>query len=206
MSGIRARHIISHVAGGVLHLPGGDIDTDQILPGRHLVAIDFRGLEAHAFENERALCRARDELHPWDDPRFSDARILLVDENFGCGSSREHAARALAQRGFRAIVGQSFGEIFSQNCANLGVPCVTVDRRAHRMLVGAVDPVPGEMTHGSLDLGRLTVGTAALRVPCACPESHRQRFLSGDWDPLVPLLRGVPRVEELIRSVDRSHR
>ena len=100
-------------ASRLVVLPVDNIDTDQIIPARHLTCITFDGLEAHVFGDERMLARARNHLHPFDDPRFAGAGILLVNANFGCGSSREHAPQALRRHGIRAIVGESFGEIFA---------------------------------------------------------------------------------------------
>src|ERR671922_3121065 len=114
---------ITHVAGRGLPVRGNDIDTDRIMPARFLRAVSFEGLERHVFEDDRAA----DPSHPFNDARYSGASILVVNANFGCGSSREHAPQGLARFGIRAIVGESFSEIFLGNCSVLGVPCFTAD-------------------------------------------------------------------------------
>jgi 3-isopropylmalate/(R)-2-methylmalate dehydratase small subunit len=182
------------VAGSVLVLDVDDVDTDQIIPGRHLTAIDFTGLENVVFENDRTLWRAEGRVHPFDDPAKRDAKVLLSGQNFGCGSSREHAARGLAQRGIGAIVAESFGEIFAQNCANLGVACVRVSGADRRRLVAAA-AANNECT-GVVDLRAMTVTLAGVRAPCRMPEHRRRDLLEGRWDPLTVLLEGAALVDQ----------
>jgi 3-isopropylmalate/(R)-2-methylmalate dehydratase small subunit len=107
---------ISHVEGRGLPLRGHDVDTDRIMPARFLVAVSFEGLEDHLFEDDRKA----DPGHAFNDPRFDGATILVVNTNFGCGSSREHAPQGLVRAGYRAVVGESFSEIFQGNAAMLG--------------------------------------------------------------------------------------
>src|SRR6476659_9949716 len=102
---------IIHISGPGLPLRGDDIDTDRIMPARFLRAVSFEGLEKHLFEDDRRA----DPKHPFNDVRYNGASILVVNANFGCGSSREHAPQGLARDGYKAVVGESFSEIFAGN-------------------------------------------------------------------------------------------
>src|SRR5216117_2883923 len=117
---------IVSISGRGLPLRGDDLDTDRIMPARFLRAVTFEGLEKHLFEDDRAT----NPSHPFSNPRYKGASILVVNRNFGCGSSREHAPQGLARFGIRAMVGESFSEIFLGNASVLGIPCFTADPRA----------------------------------------------------------------------------
>src|SRR5882762_11328209 len=117
---------ITSVTGRGLPLRGDDLDTDRIMPARFLKAVSFEGLERHLFEDDRAA----DPAHAFNDPRYTGASILVVNTNFGCGSSREHAPQGLVRAGIRAVVGESFSEIFQGNAAILGLPCFRADHDA----------------------------------------------------------------------------
>src|SRR5262249_11275643 len=117
---------ISSITGRGLPLRGDDIDTDRIMPARFLRAVTFEGLERHLFEDDRAV----DRSHPFNDPRYAGAAVLLVNRNFGCGSSREHAPQGLARLGIKLVVGESFSEIFQGNAAMLGIPCLAAARES----------------------------------------------------------------------------
>src|SRR6185295_18872853 len=115
---------VTKLSGRALPLRGDDIDTDRIMPARFLRAVSFEGLERHVFEDDRIA----DPAHAFNDPRYKGASILVVNANFGCGSSREHAPQGLARLGFKAIVGESFSEIFQGNATMMGLPCLLADR------------------------------------------------------------------------------
>ena len=123
---------ISRIEGRALPLPGNDIDTDRIIPARFLRSVSFDGMEQHVFEDERKAggYRGTNRPHPFDDPRYAGASVMVVEENFGCGSSREHAPQAIQRWGIQALVGESFAEIFFGNSVMIGLP--VRDRRAVR--------------------------------------------------------------------------
>src|SRR6478735_3234953 len=119
---------IERVEGRGVHVPGEDIDTDRIIPARFLKCVTFDGLGEHLFKDVRFRQDGSKTGHPLDDPRFAGATVLVAGRNFGCGSSREHAPQSIAKAGFKAMVAESFAEIFFGNCTTLGIPCVTASR------------------------------------------------------------------------------
>lgn len=174
---------IDRICGTALPLRGDDVDTDRIIPARYLKAVTFEGLGAHAFEDDRI---ALGGAHPFDDARFASASILVVNRNFGCGSSREHAPQALYRRGFRALLGESFSEIFFGNSVALGLPCLALGREELRDLQDLVERTP--RTAIELDLERRTLEAGSLCLAFSIPDGVREVFLSGRWDSLGLLL------------------
>ena len=173
---------ITKVTGRGLPLRGDDLDTDRIMPARFLRAVTFEGLERHVFEDDRAA----DPKHPFNDGRYQGATILIVNRNFGCGSSREHAPQGLARFGITAIVGESFSEIFLGNAAVLGMPCVTAAEQAIDELQAAVERAPATVINVNVETGVVTAGD--LRLAGAIPAALRDAFVSGQWNPTAMLL------------------
>jgi 3-isopropylmalate/(R)-2-methylmalate dehydratase small subunit len=187
-----AGRAIRRVEGRGIPLRGDDIDTDRIIPGRFLRSVRFEGLEAHLFEDDRASWRGRGP-HPFDDPVHRGASILIVNRNFGCGSSREHAPQALARWGIRAAVGASFSEIFFGNAVAIGLPCVSVSEEDARRLQDLVAASPAELIVVDLEGPSVTAGGRV--VPARMPAAARDAFLSGRWDATGLLLDDVEQVE-----------
>jgi 3-isopropylmalate/(R)-2-methylmalate dehydratase small subunit len=173
---------ITRVTGRGLPLRGADLDTDRIMPARFLRAVTFEGLERHVFEDDRAA----DPRHPFNDPRYRGATILVVNRNFGCGSSREHAPQGLARYGITAAVGESFSEIFLGNAAVLGMPCVTADHQAIDALQSLVERAPETGIDVNVETAVVTAGD--LRIAGAIPAALRDAFVSGQWNPTAMLL------------------
>jgi len=163
-------------------LRGHDIDTDRIMPARFLVAVSFEGLEQHLFEDDRK----GDPDHVFNDPRFNGAAILVVNTNFGCGSSREHAPQGLVRAGYRAIVGESFSEIFQGNSAMLGMPCFVASHDDVERLQALVAGSPEVVMTADVASGAITAGT--LKIAASLPPALRDGFLSGQWNPTAMLL------------------
>ncbi|HEV3059121.1 MAG TPA: hypothetical protein VGY48_12795 [Vicinamibacterales bacterium] len=182
---------ISQLNGRGLPLRGHDIDTDRIMPARFLRAVSFEGLERHLFEDDRAA----DPRHAFNDPRYAGAAILIVNANFGCGSSREHAPQGLARAGIRGIVGESFSEIFRGNAAMIGLPCLAADRASIAELQALVEREPSIPIEADIAANRVVAGQ--LRFVVTLPEPLRDAFVSGQWNPTAMLL---DRFEE-VRTV-----
>ena len=174
---------ILSVSGHGLPLRGNDIDTDRIMPARYLKVVSFDGLEAHVFEDDKKTNRGP---HPFADMRYQDAAILVVNSNFGCGSSREHAPQGLARFGIRAMVGESFSEIFQGNCSVLGVPCVTADHGTIDRLQTLLEKAPETAIEVSVETGRVTAGP--LTFTASMPAAVRDAFVQGKWDPTMMLV------------------
>jgi 3-isopropylmalate/(R)-2-methylmalate dehydratase small subunit len=181
---------IQTITGTGVPLLLDDIDTDRIVPARYLRCVTFEGLGEHAFEDDRL----QDPRHPFDDPRFQSGSILVAGRNFGCGSSREHAPQALMRWGIKAVVAESFAEIFFGNCTSLGIPCVRAGRTDLEPLAAWIEAHPaGELT---LDLvqGELRYGGRTVR--CGMPDSARQALLTGSYDFLSELLEAGDQIRQ----------
>ena len=188
--------IIEQVTGRAVVLRGADIDTDRIMPARFLKAISFEGLERHLFEDDRAADRARGATHPLDNPNAAGARVLLVNSNFGCGSSREHAPQGLYRWGFRAVVGESFSEIFAGNALAIGLVCVSASSETIATLMEAVEQNPAASV--TVDVRAETVSASALEPrPATLPQPSKQALLSGEWDATGLLLADYFEVERV---------
>ena len=186
MSGSPER--ISHISGRGIPLRGNDMDTDRIMPARYLRVVSFEGLEQHLFEDDRKT----NAQHPFNDPRYAGATVLVVNENFGCGSSREHAPQGLARSGIRAIIAESFSEIFLGNSSILGLPCFSADRAAIDRLQSLIEATPEVVIEADVEAGIVTAG--ALRLTATVPQAFRDAFLSGQWNPTAMLLADFDQV------------
>jgi 3-isopropylmalate/(R)-2-methylmalate dehydratase small subunit len=195
MSGSR----ILSIAGRALPLAGDDIDTDRIMPARHLRAITFDGLERHVFEDDRTHAAAQGVVHPIDDPRFAGAALMIVNRNFGCGSSREHAPQGLVRWGVRGMIGESFSEIFFGNCVMLGMPAVTASAANVAAIQAAVEHEPGLEIRLDLETMRATAG--ALDIPVHLPAAARDALVTGRWDGLGLLLQDFDDVRRTAASL-----
>lgn len=173
---------IDRIEGTGIPLRGDNIDTDRIIPARFLKAITFDGLGDHLFEDERAAMAA----HPFSNPVYQGAHVLLVNGNFGSGSSREHAPQALKRWGIEACVGESFSEIFRGNSLAIGLPCVTAMNAEVDRLMALVEGAPS--TRLVLSLEDRTLEVAGQSVSVGIDSSARDALLSGTWDAMGMLL------------------
>ena len=185
---------IHTISGRGVPLRGANIDTDRIIPARYLRSVSFEGLEQHLFADDRAQADATaPNSHPFSNPVYGAAEMLFVNANFGCGSSREHAPQAIRRRGIRAVVGESFSEIFFGNAVALGLPCVTVAPADADALQGLVEKSPE--TVFTVDLDSMTIAAGDRRFPIALPSAARDAFLDGSWDATGLLLDRYEEIE-----------
>jgi 3-isopropylmalate/(R)-2-methylmalate dehydratase small subunit len=187
--------VIRQISGRGLPLRGHDIDTDRIMPARFLRAVSFAGLERHVFEDDRAADRA----HPFNDPRYGGAAILVVNRNFGCGSSREHAPQGLARFGIRAIIGESFSEIFQGNAAMIGMPCFSAEGPSIERLQTLIEQTPELTITADVESGSITAGP--LQFNAGVPAALRDAFMSGQWNPTAMLLDRYDEVDDVARRL-----
>jgi len=183
---------ITQVTGRGVFVPGDDIDTDRIIPARFMKCITFDGLGEFTFADARAASREEGKTHPLDDARFTGASILLSGSNFGCGSSREHAPQALYRFGFRAILAESFAEIFFGNSTTLGMPCVVMAPGDIRSLAGLIEADPAALLTIDLLEGKVTV--ADVDFPASLPDHAKEALVTGRWDAIADLLEGLDDV------------
>jgi 3-isopropylmalate/(R)-2-methylmalate dehydratase small subunit len=186
---------IREVSGTAVPLRGDDIDTDRIIPARFLKAITFEGLEKHLFEDDRLQVPD----HPLSNPAYQSARILLVNANFGCGSSREHAPQAVLRHGIRAVIGQSFSEIFFGNSVAIGLACPTAAADVISRLMEMVEKEPTkELT---VDLASMRVRAEGREYAIAMPSGAREALLKGTWDATGLLLENLDDVRARARQL-----
>ncbi len=196
---IMALEKICKVNGGAVFVPGNDIDTDRIIPARFMVCVTFEGLGKYAFYDERKNADGSDKNHPLNAPTAKGASILLSGGNFGCGSSREHAPQSLWHYGFRAIVAESFAEIFFGNSTTLGIPCVCATAADIAKIADALAKNPTAKVE--IDLENMSVSCDGVSIPCTMPENARAALVSGTWDPISQLLDSENLTSEKAQSL-----
>ncbi len=174
------------VSGSCITVRGNDIDTDRIIPARFMKVISFTGLGDFAFYDERYTADGVKKDHPFNTEAFANASILLVNKNFGCGSSREHAPQALHRAGIKAIIGESFAEIFEGNCSVMGIPVLTVSSGDIEKLMSEIENNP--KTKMEIDIKLKQILLNGNEYNFNIPESSRISLLNGTWDSTAALL------------------
>jgi 3-isopropylmalate/(R)-2-methylmalate dehydratase small subunit len=187
--------VIREIAGQGVPLPGNDIDTDRIIPARFLGRLTFAGLEDFVFADDRL----EKVDHPFNEERYKGGSILIVNQNFGCGSSREHAPQALLRWGIRAIVGELFGEIFFNNCTAIGLPCLVAIRPDVQQLMEKVTANPE--TQIRLTLEDLMLRLDNQQIDITIPEESRRQFLDGTWNSTYTLLEAGNQIEQTANDI-----
>ena len=175
---------IRRIQGRALPLRGNDIDTDRIIPARFLRSVRFEGLEDHIFEDDREALA--DGVHPFSNPVYQGAGVLLANANFACGSSREHAPQALQRWGIQVCLAESFSEIFMGNSTALGMPCVTASAQVIDQLMQMTESVPDTVM--TIDLIEMTASTGNQRLEIQMASAVRESMINGTWDATGLLL------------------
>ena len=180
---------ITQINGKCISLIGNDIDTDRIIPARFLKSVSFDSLGKSVFADDRETLKGR---HPFDLEKNKNASILIVNSNFGCGSSREHAPQALMRWGIKAIIGESFAEIFYSNCIAIGIPCFTLSKELIQKIQQHKDD---KFLFLEIDLKKSLAKSKDFNFYLEIKESSRKMFLSGEWDATSTLLKNNNLIE-----------
>ena len=186
---------ILKVSGNCISLVGDDIDTDRIIPARFLKCVDFESLGDAVFEDDRKDLKGK---HPFDLDANQNAAILLVNSNFGCGSSREHAPQALMRWGIKAIIGESFAEIFYSNCIAIGVPCFTLSKKDMKALQVKAEK---ETLFLEIDIKNVIAKEGSTQHKLEIKASSKNMFLSGEWDATSTLLKNIKLIEKKMKDL-----
>jgi len=179
---------ITQITGRGVFVPGNDIDTDRIIPARFMKCVMFDGLGEFLFYDVRKHADGTDKPHPLNERRFKGATILFGGTNFGCGSSREHAPQAIQKYGFRAVVAESFAEIFFGNCTTLGIPCLGAVRGDIAKIATAIEADP--QLEVVVDIAAQEIRFGGQKVKAVIREAARDALANGRWDPIGELLEG----------------
>lgn len=190
---------ITHVSGKAVPVPGDDVDTDRIIPARFMKCVTFDGLGEYAFYDVRYNEDGSKKEHPLNAPHHQDAAIMVVGSNFGCGSSREHAPQALHKFGIRALIGESFAEIFFGNSTTLGMPCVSVSPEDRQTIAKAIASAPETIVR--IDLEKMTVTIGEQSFSCTMPDSAHEALLAGEWDPIALMLDKPEAIDNVAQGL-----
>ncbi|MEB3234689.1 MAG: 3-isopropylmalate dehydratase small subunit [Cyanobacteriota bacterium] len=189
---------IGRLEGQGVAVRGDDIDTDRIIPARFLKCVTFDALGPAAFADDRAETAG---AHPFDRQHHQGAQILVVNRNFGCGSSREHAPQALMRWGIRAVVGESFAEIFFGNCLALGIPCLSVDHPTALALQTFIETHPAEVLVLDLEALQISAASAGASWALTMPTGPRQMLISGQWDGTSQLVAHRQQLQQTMQGL-----
>ena len=186
---------VSKIVGKCISLVGNDIDTDRIIPARFLKCVDFDSLGKSVFEDDRETLKGK---HPFDLEENKNASILIVNSNFGCGSSREHAPQALMRWGIKAIIGESFAEIFYSNCIAIGIPCLTLPKKLIQNIQEYTD---SKSLFLDIELKNSLAKSKDLNFKLEIKESARKMFLTGEWDATSTLLKNSDLIDKKFNEI-----
>ena len=187
---------IKSIQGRSFTIKGDDIDTDRIIPARFLKCVSFSALGEQVFADDRKELKGN---HPFDLDHNKGANILIVNDNFGCGSSREHAPQALMRWGIRLIIGESFAEIFFGNCLALGIPCLTASKEEIVNLQNLVEKNNNQIW--DFNLKNLSISNQKETVKLILDEGPHNMLYSGKWDATSQLLDEEEKINKTFNNL-----
>lgn len=190
---------IKEIKGSGIYVEGNDIDTDRIIPARFMKCVTFDGLGEYLFYDVRNDTDGNKKEHPLNDPRFEGASILISDNNFGCGSSREHAPQSIQKAGYSAVIAGSFAEIFFGNSTNLGIVCASVEDAERKQIIAELEKDPSLQISIDVENKRIKVGS--IEVSFTIKEGARESLLSGSYDTLNELLEGEDQISSVVSKL-----
>ena len=187
---------IKSIQGRSFTIRGDDIDTDRIIPARFLKCVSFSALGEQVFADDRKELNGN---HPFDLDHNKGANILVVNDNFGCGSSREHAPQALMRWGIRLIIGESFAEIFFGNCLALGIPCLTASKEKIVKLQNLVEKTNHQIWN--FNLKNLSISNQKETFKLNLDEGPYNMLYSGKWDATSQLLDEEEKINKTFNNL-----
>ncbi|MDJ0625950.1 MAG: 3-isopropylmalate dehydratase small subunit [Candidatus Caenarcaniphilales bacterium] len=194
---------ITKVQGTAVYVSGDDIDTDRIIPARFMKCVTFDGLGQYAFYDVRFDENGNSKDHPMDKAEHKEATILISGKNFGCGSSREHAPQSLYHWGIRAIIAESYAEIFFGNCTMLGIPCITLSKEQIEKIAVLIQKNPSLNLEIDLMTNKLFLDTESIEFQI--PESSKLSLMEGRWDSLGELLDGKDAIKLTAKKLESAY-
>ncbi len=190
---------IKHLSGRGIVLRGNDVDTDQIIPARFMKVVTFDGLGEYAFYDLRYDDAGNTKPHPFNETKYTGSSVMFVNRNFGCGSSREHAPQALMRSGIRAVVGESFAEIFAGNCTAMGIPTMTLDHSVMETVMDSIESNPAIAVE--LDLPSSTLTVDGEQYSFSMAPAYRSALIAGNWDSTSVLLSNVDAIAKHAETI-----
>ena len=188
---------ITRVTGTGVPVRGNDVDTDQIMPARFMKEVTFDNMGEYVFYDARRDADGNLNDHPLNE--YKGASILVVNKNFGCGSSREHAPQGLMRWGIRGVIGESFAEIFRDNCKSLGMPALTADQETIQQLQSFIEHHPDAGLE--IDVARSTVHYDGVDVEMHIDPAMQEALLEGIWDTTAVMYSNMAQVQSVANSL-----
>lgn len=190
---------IKEIKGKAMPMIGDDIDTDRIIPARFLRCVTFDGLGEQAFRDERFDENGNPTDHPMNKEEYKGAKIILSGNNFGCGSSREHAPQAIKRAGYEAVIAESFAEIFYGNSSVLGLVCITMPKAEIAELAEYIEKNPN--TEVIIDIEKAEIKAGDKSYKAGIKRALQKSLLDGTYDTIYELMKNKDKVEEMDKNL-----